>query len=255
VLSGDPVLALTEIQQCVELQRSVNWHSEIVPAHVFRADSIGLVEPSIDLGYVLVAKLVQDCGRESVIGFARVTSSMEPTRHWLHEIVVSNEYQSMGVGLALMRAIRTRSLESGAKELYFTCDPLVGSNCRLYLTKCGAVGVKVFDNLYGLGAGTDPYKSHRLLLCWNLLGDMLPRSAVVNPETIPVVDTVSFHDTWMRIMVSIPYRLEDLTPEEKASWQNRTFPILAVAVNKKAFRVTNLLTMPTECRNYLLLEK
>jgi hypothetical protein len=56
-------------------------------------------------------------------------------------------------------------------------------------------------------------------------------------------------------MVSIPYRLEDLTPEEKASWQNRTFPILAVAVNKKAFRVTNLLTMPTECRNYLLLEK
>ncbi len=101
------------------MQKEIGWESNIVPTHIFRADSIHLVDENINLGYVLLAVISEKGSQDAVIGFARVTSTMNPKKHWLHEIAVSSKIQCQGVGYGLMKAIKKKSLELGCTELYF----------------------------------------------------------------------------------------------------------------------------------------
>jgi len=249
-------LAIDEIRQCIELQKDVNWHSEIVPAHVLRADSIGLVDDSVDLGYVLLAVTYND-SKESVIGFARVTSTMDLNKHWLHEIVTSSKFQSKGIGFGIMQAIRAKSLELGGKELYFTYDPFEGQNGRLYLTKCGAKVVRIHENLYGQaksGAHANR-KTHRCLVRWDLR-QLSPSSRKIKDiEAIPAISDISILDMEPRIRVEIPYKVQALSTQEAMAWQERTMPILVEAINVKGYHATYLHTLPSKRCNFLLLEK
>lgn len=254
LLSREPSLAMDEINQCIRIQESIKWHPEIVPAHVFRADSINLIDPTINLGYVLVAVRKID---GSVIGFARVTFTADLDKHWLHEIAVSPEAQSQNVGFEIMKAIKTQSLKLGGTYLYFTYDPLEGQNGRLYLSKCGAKAIRVYENLYGeiKSSAHGNRKTHRFLVCWNMRFDKPLSPASLNLDTIPIISRLPLPTEYKRFGVAIPYRVQDLSPQEAARWQGAIFPILMEAINLYGYRAVYLQTDKVERCNFLVLER
>jgi predicted GNAT superfamily acetyltransferase len=252
LLASDTSSAMEEIHQCVELQKDVKWYSEIVPPHIFRADSIDLVDNAIRLGYVLVA-LNKNSNR--LAGFARVTFTAHPDKHWLHEIVVSQEEQSRNIGLEIMKKMKDISIDLGAKEIYFTYDPFEGHNGRLYLTKCGAKATKVYENLYGeiKSPAHGNRKTHRFLVCWSLSSDRPLVEETLNLEEIPIIDSLPFSDL-PRVRIEIPYKIQALSEEDAARWQKVALPLLVEAINRKSYKAVYLQTKKDECRNFLVLE-
>ncbi|MBN1323538.1 MAG: GNAT family N-acetyltransferase [Methanotrichaceae archaeon] len=248
LLSSKPEDAIEEIGQCVRIQEEVGYEGQIVPSHLFRAESIGLIEPSIDLGYILLA-----LEGPKVVGYARVVYTRDREIHWLHQIVVSPALQSQGLGFELMKAVKAKSLEMGAEVLCFTYDPFEGRNGSLYLRKCGAKGVRVLEDFYGpMGsAAHGNRKSHRLLMRWDLLGERENWSA----EKIPLSE--SLPNSWDRdiLALEIPWQIGSLGGKEAALWQERTMPALVKAINQRGFQAVSLLSRPDELRNYLMLRR
>lgn len=255
MLSRDTSLAMDEIRQCVAIQKAANWYLDIVPTHVLRANTINLIDDSINLGYVLVAVKKAD---NSVVGFAMVTFTSSPGKHWGHELVISPTVRSQGVGLSIAKAVKAKSLELGGRELCGTYDPFEGQIGRLYLTKCGAKAIRVYENLYGdiksLALGNR--KTHRFLVKWDLYHDK-PKSdeETMDVEAIPIIADLSIPVSHPKIRVEIPYRMQDLDQQEATQWQELVFPILVEAINHRGYQATYLQSKPNERRNFLILEK
>lgn len=255
-LSRQTARAMDEIIQCVRIQKELGWDWEIVPSHVLRADSIGLIDDCIDLGYILLAFLKKDPAH-TVLGFARVTYTRNSEEHWLHEVAVSSRFQSRGAGLCIMKAVKTKSILLGASRLYFTYDPFEGKSGNLYMTKCGAKAVKVFDNLYGgvKSPAHEGRKSHRFLMEWNLLADGVREGPRFSKHgDAPVISSLAEFDSEPMMRVRIPYRLDDLSEKETAEWQNKVFPILFETINNRNYRAVSVQTMPESLENFLVLE-
>ncbi|MBI3985821.1 MAG: GNAT family N-acetyltransferase [Lentisphaerae bacterium] len=254
-LSRDLARAEDEIAQCIRMFSDVKWDSERVPFHVFRADTIGLLQDTVDLGYVLTARRKR--GDRAIAGFARVTATQIPSAHWLHELVVSPRVQLRGLGFAFMQAIRGESRKRGACRLYFTYDLFEGRNGHLYLAKCGALAIRVFPNLYGNFKGTAQpvVKSHRFMMEWDLRNS---RRATLNPEELAAAAVVTRAVELKgrrRVRVEIPFELAALQHREIGRWQERQYPVLESAINRKGYRAVFLQTVPEQRRNFLVLEK
>ena len=244
LLSKDVNLAIHEIQQCVELQKVVGWDTEICPSHIIRADSINLVDESINLGYVLIA-VVHNENQETVIGFSRVTFTRDLAKHWLHEIVICSKYQSDGIGFSMMNIIKNQSIKLGGKELYFTYDPLEGQNGRLYLTKCGAKAIRVYENFYGqpTSMAHANRKTHRVLVRWDLEHKTMP--IIENIDMIPISNDLSSLEKISQTRIEIPYNVKSLTDTEAKNWQDIIFPILQETINISGYQATYLQTVST----------
>lgn len=255
--SSDGTEALAEIAACIELLHAVNWHSEIVPVHVFRADTVGLVTDRVDLGYVLLAR-AGGGHAATIVGFARVTATLDPQVHWLHELVVAPREHAKGIGFALMQAVRRRSLERGAARLAFTYDPFSGRNGQLYLSKCGARGVSVLANLYGSGGSLAQAgaQTHRFLTEWELAegrGRKTWRDTDV--AALPVLTApsqIAASDAWR---VEIPWDHAALEAPSLGAWQRRVFPLLETALNHHRFAATAMSAWRAAKRNFLVLER
>jgi len=247
-LSSKPEEAIEEIGQCVKIQEEVGYEGQIVPSHLFRAESIGLVEPSIDLGYALLAY-----EGPRIRAYARVVHTRDRELHWLHQIVVSPALQSQGLGFELMKAVKAKSLEMGAEMLCFTYDPFEGRNGNLYLRKCGAKGVRVLEDFYG-PMGTAVHgnrRSHRLLMRWELMGEKDNWAA----DQVPLTSGLPISWDQDLLALEIPWQVGRLSGEEAARWQEGSIPVLVEAVNRRGFQVASLLNRPEEKRNYLILRR
>lgn len=251
-ISKNTTLAMEEIQQCITIQEKVKWQSEIVPSHVFRADSIGRIDDSINLGYVLLALK----NKYEIIGFARVTSTFNIQKHWLHEVAVIPDSQSKHVGMKLMEGIKRKSIELGGSSLYFTYDPFEGQNGRLYLTKCGAKAIKVYEDFYGFtntGAHGNR-KTHRFLVKWDLNKKISIQERIGN-RRISTVSSLPVPHERKLIKVEIPYCVQELSEKEAKRWQDSIFPILVKAINIYDYRAISIQTDKDVKRNFIVLEK
>ncbi|MCP4700876.1 MAG: GNAT family N-acetyltransferase [Gammaproteobacteria bacterium] len=255
-MSKDPSLAIDEIDQCIKLQKEIGWETNLVPAHIFRADSIGLIEENIDLGYVLLALSYKQEDKENVIGFARVSATMNPQKHWLHELAVSSEMQSQGIGYHLMKAIQKKSLELGGRELYFTFDPINGKNACLYLTKCGARAIKIYDNFYGKMAGAPHVneKTHRFLCQWGLSAPQY-KPENKNFNKIQVLADLSSLNKQRTFAVEVPCAVQEVDQAYALKWQEKTFPLLDAAINLQGYQAVYLYRSPDKHPNFLILDK
>ncbi|KPA15646.1 GCN5 family N-acetyltransferase [Candidatus Magnetomorum sp. HK-1] len=253
-ISKDKTVAMNEIHECINIQENVNWHTEIVSSHVLRADTINRVDESLNLGYILLAI---NNKTDEIAGFARVTSTFERNKNWLHEIAVKQGAQSNNIGLQLMKAVKKKSLELGATHLFFTYDPFEGQNGRLYLTKCGAKAIKVYENLYGETntAAHSNRKSHRFLVAWDLKNDKSITENIIENQNIPTIEEMPLPDNLKIFKIEIPYRVQILNEINAKKWQEKTFPILINAINILNFCAVYVLTFKHEKRNYIVLEK
>ena len=228
-LSDDPEKALKESEQCVRIQKEVGWGSEAVSSHILRADSIGLVTDIVDLGYVLVA---EQASSGEIVGFARVTYTSDPVKHWLHEVAVMPSFQGYGVGYKIMMEVRSRSRAGGASHLFFTYDPIDVRNGNLYLTKCGGRGVRVFRNLYGLKAeGSSRNRlSHRLLVRWDLLAQAVPPQSKIiqGVRSIKSPDEIRKGQSFA---LELPAIRSGANEDKLLEWQEAIFPLLYESIN------------------------
>jgi len=232
-ISDDPQKTLKECEQCVGIQEEVGWGGEAVSSHILRADSIGLVTDIVDLGYVLVA---EQASSGEIVGFARVTYTSDPKKHWLHEVAVLPHFQGYGVGYKIMMEVRSRSRAGGASHLFFTYDFMDVRNGNLYLTKCGGRGVRVFYNLYGLKAeGSSRNRlSHRLLVRWDLLAQAVP----LQSKTVREADSVKFLDEVRQgrsFALELPAVGSGDTEGRLLEWQEATFPVLYESINSMGY--------------------
>lgn len=251
-ISCDPEVALWECQECVRIQHDVGWGSESVSSHILRADSIGMVTDIIDLGYVLIA---EHAPSGEIMGFARVTYTSDPKKHWLHEVAVSPHVQGHGVGYRIMMELRQASSTRGASYLFFTYDPMDARNGNLYLTKCGGRGIRVFQNLYGLkkeGSSRNRL-SHRLLVRWNLEAQVIP-SKGRNIIGLPSVKSPSQIRRGQPFVLNIPFALSGLTEEAVAQWQTEIFPILSESINRLEYEAVDVVRSEEGSTSKLVLE-
>jgi predicted GNAT superfamily acetyltransferase len=126
---------------------------------------------------VLAARGAPDRLVGAAIAFVR---SDDPRIGYLHVVGVDTSARGVGLGKALMHAVRAWALERGLHSLEWTFDPLVRRNARLYLRTLGARVVSYHRDLYGdladevnRGQGSD-----RVLVRWSLTQ---PKSATMAP--------------------------------------------------------------------------
>jgi predicted GNAT superfamily acetyltransferase len=228
-ISDDPGKALKECEACVRIQKEVGWGCEGVSSHILRADSIGLLTDIIDLGYVLVAEATSS---DEIVGFARVTYTSDPMKHWLHEVAVLSAVQGHGVGYKIMMEVRKRSRTAGASHLFFTYDPVDARNGYLYLTKCSGRGIRVFQNLYGFKAeGSSRNRlSHRLLVRWDLEIEAVPleSSVVMGMRSVRSLGEIPNGEPFV---LELPSVLWGSNEEGLLEWQGAIFPVLYHSVN------------------------
>lgn len=78
---------LTEMDdffRCVDLMKK-DGRGDITPIDVFRVDTIGSIYEELDRGYVIGAE-----DRGELTGFCRLTATLEPNVHWVHELFGSD---------------------------------------------------------------------------------------------------------------------------------------------------------------------
>jgi predicted GNAT superfamily acetyltransferase len=155
-----PVIELSELQQCVELQRTV-WGLEdidVVPTRMFVTQNRigGLVLGAFDGG--------------QLVGFL---SSMPGCRdgvpYWYSQMLaVAPEYRNHGIGVDLKRAQRDHARQRGLHFIEWTFDPLESKNAYLNLVKLGAIARRYYVNLYGATASElqEGLESDRLVAEW-----------------------------------------------------------------------------------------
>jgi len=247
LLSTDANEAMSEIDGCVQLQKDVGWSNETVASHVFRADAINMIDPSIDLGYVVIAK------RSEVHGFARVTTSGNQKVHWLHEIVVGIKSQAKNLGFEIMLEAKKVSLAKGAEAIFFTYDPMEAQNGNLYLGKCRAEATKVYENFYGVLSSSAHANrlTHRFLVEW-----WFKRPPLDLPDLVSIpVATENLPSKEKIFKIEIPYKVQSLTPIEAQNWQVHVYGLLVEAINRMGYRAVFLEVDKTDSRCFLLLAR
>ena len=168
---------------------------------------------------------------------------------------MSPAVQSKGVGSLLMEGIKTKSLELGGTELYFTYDPFEAQNGRLYLTKCGGKAIRVYEDLYGKleSSAHKNRKTHRLLVRWDFQDE--PVEKAIHGESIPIVTELSLLESFPKIRIEIPYSVQKLDDHKAAQWGERVLPILVEAINNRNYQATSVQKNEKDRKSFLVLEK
>lgn len=249
--SDDLTVANSQISECVKLQDEVGWGDDKVAAHILRVDTINLIDKALDLGYVLIALSLST---EKVIGFIRVTYTSDKNKHWGHELVVSKSTQSKNIGFVLMEAAKEKSRELNAKYMYGTYDPMEGLNGNLYLSKCGACAIKVYENFYGAikSEAHGNRKTHRFLVCFDLENDTPKVLEKEVFEKIPVVEDITTNLQYVKI--EIPLDVKILPPNVALKLQNDIYAVLTRYVNQLKYSVSFYRDKENN-KNFLILEK
>lgn len=171
---GIPIRACTtlaELEQCVELQKTVWGYSELdmVPAQIFivALKTGGHVLGAFDEG--------------SLVGFALAFSAARSGVPYVHShlVAVLPKYRDRGVGRSLKLAQRDECLRNGIRLIEWTFDPLEIKNAQFNITRLGGIARKFIPNLYGVTTshlhGNLP--TDRLLVEWQLDSERVQAAA------------------------------------------------------------------------------
>jgi predicted GNAT superfamily acetyltransferase len=132
---------LDEFAQVVDLERTI-WgpgYDEVVP--------VPILAVSVHRGGILIGAFDSD----RMIGFVYSLPGIKegkPTQ-WSHMAGVISEYRNAGVGMALKRLQRERTLAMGLDLVEWTYDPLQAMNAHLNFSKLGVVAREYAENIYG----------------------------------------------------------------------------------------------------------
>jgi len=141
MLSIRPLVELSELEKCVDLQREV-WGTadiDVIPVRMFVTDNRigGLVLGAFD--------------NERLVGFLNAMPGIrDGMPYWYsHMLAVSKPYWNGGVGSALKLAQRDHARQRGIRLIEWTYDPLESKNTYLNVTKLGVIVRRYYVNLYG----------------------------------------------------------------------------------------------------------
>jgi len=97
---------IDDFHRCVNLMKK-DGRSDITPIDVFRVDTFGTIYEDLDRGYVIG---IYDGNKpDELLGFCRVTATLEPKIHWIHEL--------FGNGVTkLFEAAKDEAIKRGATE-------------------------------------------------------------------------------------------------------------------------------------------
>jgi predicted GNAT superfamily acetyltransferase len=179
---GIPIRACTtlaELEQCVELQKTVWGYSELdmVPVQIFivALKTGGHVLGAFDEG--------------SLVGFALAFSAARSGFPYVHShlVAVLPKYRDRGVGRSLKLAQRDECLRNGIRLIEWTFDPLEIKNAQFNIARLGGIARKFIPNLYGVTTshlhGNLP--TDRLLVEWQLDSE---RVAAAAASTAPKIN-------------------------------------------------------------------
>lgn len=99
-------------------------------------------------------------------GFSGLSAGM--SYHYSQAAVVHPEYRSVGLGKRLKFAQREAALATGATHMRWAFDPAEARNAHFNLNSLHAVGRWFIEDFYG----DVVHKSDRIVVDWNLLGDI-----------------------------------------------------------------------------------
>jgi predicted GNAT superfamily acetyltransferase len=155
-----PIDDLSELQQCVELQRET-WglaDIEVIPVRM-------LITQNRVGGLVLGA--FED---RQLVGFLNAMPAIRDRRpYWYSQMLaVRNGQRNQGIGAELKLAQREHARQRGISLIEWTFDPLESKNAYLNIAKLGVIVRRYYVNLYGatisqLQQGLD---SDRLIAEW-----------------------------------------------------------------------------------------
>ena len=238
---------------CVALQRHT-WGedcSDIVPPATLRvAQKIGGV----------LAGAFDDAGR--LVGFVFGMAGVIEGRviHWSDMLAVREDARDAGVGRMLKEFQREAARASGAREMYWTYDPLVARNAHLNFNRLGVHVAEYVEDMYGdsdselhRGLGTD-----RLVVRWPLDGSARTPDIAAAAErglSAPVVDPR--RDARPRtVRIEIPSDIlvvRERSPEDAIRWRGSTRHAFQWAL-ASGYEVTAFLPDAANHRGYYLLE-
>lgn len=197
---------LDELTECVQLQRDVFAlpETELSPVrHLIVTKNAG--------GFVLGA-----FDGERLAGFVlSVPAFLRGERaFYSHMTAVRHEYQSLGVGVRLKWAQRSRALADGVKYIKWTFEPTKARNAYFNLEKLGATVSEFQENFYGIDYGTAPevagqkfgLASDRLFAEWHLESEKVVALAAGKEYTEPRAPTANIQiiNDWLGLVAVDP---------------------------------------------------
>ncbi len=188
-------LSLTELEECVQLQRDVFGlpESELSPVRHFVVTKnaggfvLGAFDGDIMAGFVL-----------SVPAFLYGERAF-----YSHMAGVRRRYQSTGIGAKLKWAQRSHSLQEGVRFIKWTFEPVKARNAYFNLEKLGAEVREIMPNFYGTDYGISVpatrigLASDRLFAEWHLESQKVEARASgqqFNPPGEPVASIAIMTD-------------------------------------------------------------
>jgi len=225
-----------EYAACVELQRDTWGQSftDAVPA------SILLVAQKV--GGVAAGAFD---GRGSLVGFVFGITGVHDGRiiHWSDMLAVRPELRSTGIGRRLKEFQRAAVSLVGAREIWWTYDPLVARNAHLNFNVFGVRVVDYVVNMYGEDTGSDLHRglgTDRFVVAWPVADDDLAARRAITKHArdddgfrrAAVLGVARSRDTdWAsalsgaRVRVAVPgdiHALQASDPTTAAAWRAST---------------------------------
>lgn len=206
-----PIDTFDEIEQCVELQRSV-WSMpdvDLTPARLFVIAKWSTAPP-----------LGAFDERGSVVGFVHtLLARFEGTIcYYSHMLAVDERLRDTGIGYRLKLAQRDQAIADNVPLVVWTFDPLQSRNAHFNLNKLGAVARRYITNFYGerhatvfdAGIGSD-----RVYAEWWVRSRNVERALAGEPRA----------DAGPRVYVEVPSDISGLKRRDQESaliWRLRT---------------------------------
>ncbi len=133
---------IEEFRLVVALERAI-WggaYDDVVPTAILAV--------SVKRGGILVGAF--DSGGQ-MVGFVYSLPGFKRGQpmQWSHMLGVTEPYRASGLGMALKRAQRDRTLAQGLELVEWTYDPLQAVNAHLNFRKLGVVVEDYAENIYG----------------------------------------------------------------------------------------------------------
>lgn len=262
--------AWAELEACFRLQEEV-WGEGFQEA---AAPAILKVSQRLD---GLVGGALDTSGR--LVGFVFGLTGLKDGRptHWSHMLAVRPGLRDGGLGRRLKAWQRSRCIEMGVREMFWSFDPLESKNGWLNLGRLGAVVGEYVEDMYGVsdsplhdGLGTDRFIARWCLQCPRV------QERLEGRESTPAMDDVDelarafdvrSSDGWPRpgapvpmdaraegVLVPIPadiHALKASDPSLAASWRRATRAALAPPL-AQGWEVRELVRAPRGISYYLL---
>jgi predicted GNAT superfamily acetyltransferase len=259
---------LAEFATVVELERRI-WgpgYDDVVPVPI-----LGI---SVMRGGVLIGAFDDD----RMVGFVYSLPAIKGGKpaQWSHMLGVTDEYRSAGVGAALKRLQRERTLAMGLNLIEWTYDPMQALNAHLNFTKLGVVVEEYEVNVYGvsnspLHAGNP---TDRFVAQWHVrdqrveqrLGGAAPLASVMTVEQAlrtkvsgewlePVSPDLSLDAR--RVSVEIPTGFTNMladAPDLAMAWRMTTRELFITYFSRGYKAVEFFLDRPAHKGAYLLIK-